>query len=222
MVFLDGLLIDLSIHFAQWLIGQTFFCNPCATLLVLLNPFIIQPLRVSVKFEAFVSPAKPQAHPAKCDSHHFNLLFVHTPANLLMPRSRLLLVSLFLLILLGLIIPIYAFAPRRAHDGEILHGKASWYGSEQGHHTASGERFNENDFTAANRHLPFGSIIRVTNENNGLSVQVRINDRGPWTGGRILDVSSAAADVLQMKRAGIVPVKIEVLQLGSPGRANNG
>jgi rare lipoprotein A len=113
-----------------------------------------------------------------------------------------------------------AFAPSR-HDfqkGEIEHGRASWYGKDQGHETASGERFDPDDLTAAHRHLPFGTIVRVTNEENGRSVEVRINDRGPWRGGRIIDVSSAAADVLQMKRSGIVPVELEVLRLGSPVR----
>ena len=118
--------------------------------------------------------------------------------------------------------PLSAFAPKRQHEGMVEYGKASWYGAEQGNHTASGERFNENRLTAAHRHLPFGTIIRVTDQMNGRTVDVRINDRGPWKGGRILDVTSAAADVLQMKRAGVVPVKIEVLELGSPGRHNDG
>ena len=74
--------------------------------------------------------------------------------------------------------------------------------------------------TAAHRHLPFGTIVRVTNRLNGESVEVRINDRGPWTGdNRIIDVSSAAADALQMKKAGIVPVEIEVVQLGGTSHA---
>jgi rare lipoprotein A len=119
--------------------------------------------------------------------------------------------------------PASAFAPTRySVEGAKEHGKASWYGSEQGNRTASGERFNENDLTAAHRHLPFGTIIRVTNQLNGRSVEVRINDRGPWRGGRILDVTSAAADILRMKKAGVVPVEIEVLKLGSPRRHNAG
>lgn len=109
------------------------------------------------------------------------------------------------------------------YDGETEHGLVSWYGYEQGRQTASGERFNPHQLTAAHRHLPFGTIVRVTNRNNGKSVEVRINDRGPFgDDDRIIDVSSAAADVLQMKRAGIVPVEIEVIRLGSPGRANQG
>jgi rare lipoprotein A len=100
-------------------------------------------------------------------------------------------------------------------SGETLHGMASWYGAEQGRETSSGERFNPHLLTAAHRHLPFGSIVRVTNEQNGCSVDVRINDRGPWTGDdRIIDVSSAAADILQMKQAGVVPVDVEVISLG--------
>ncbi len=110
---------------------------------------------------------------------------------------------------------------KRYHQGETQHGMASWYGAENGRHTASGERFDPNQLTAAHRHLPFGTIVRVTNQQNGLSVDVRINDRGPFGGGgRIIDLSSAAADVLQMKKAGIVPVEVEVIELGSPARPN--
>lgn len=115
-----------------------------------------------------------------------------------------------------------AFAPTRHEgQGDTEYGRASWYGSEQGRRTASGEHFDAGDLTAAHRHLPFGTIVRVTNRENGRSVEVRINDRGPWCGGgRIIDVSSAAADILHMKRAGVVPVKIEVLRLGSPKRTS--
>jgi rare lipoprotein A len=114
-----------------------------------------------------------------------------------------------------------AMGPRRYHEGETQRGMASWYGSENGRHTSSGERFDPGKLTAAHRHLPFGTIVRVTNRMNGLSVEVRINDRGPFgDGDRIIDLSSAAADVLQMKKAGIVPVEIEVVELPSPGGAN--
>lgn len=110
------------------------------------------------------------------------------------------------------------------YDGETQSGLASWYGSEQqGHLTSDGERFNMHLLTAAHRHLPFGTIVRVTNRLNGASVEVRINDRGPFDDDdRIIDLSSAAADVLQMKKAGIVPVEIEVVRLGSPARASQG
>ncbi len=105
------------------------------------------------------------------------------------------------------------------YRGETQHGYASWYGTENGSRTASGESFDCDQLTAAHRHFPFGTIVRVTNEQNGRSVDVRINDRGPWTGhGRIIDVSSAAADELGMKRAGIVPVELEILEVGSGRR----
>jgi rare lipoprotein A len=98
--------------------------------------------------------------------------------------------------------------------GETQHGLASWYSIKDGIHTVSGERFDDSKLTAAHRRLPFGTIVRVTNEQNGKSVDVRINDRGPWTGGRLIDLSSAAADELDMKRAGVVPVELEILEVG--------
>jgi rare lipoprotein A len=107
-------------------------------------------------------------------------------------------------------------------NGETETGYASWYGSENGRATSSGEVFNPRDYTAAHRHLPFGTIVLVTNRANGESVEVRINDRGPWTGGRIIDVSSAAADALHMKGPGIVPVEIEVVRLGAGKDQKNG
>jgi rare lipoprotein A len=102
----------------------------------------------------------------------------------------------------------------------VQHGLASWYSIKDGIHTASGERFDDHKLTAAHRHLPFGTIVRVTNEQNGRTVDVRINDRGPWTGGRLIDLSSSAADILDMKRAGVVPVDVEILQLGNGHRAD--
>lgn len=118
--------------------------------------------------------------------------------------------------------PAFGMGPKRYHEGETQRGMASWYGSENGRQTSSGERFDPRKLTAAHRHLPFGTIVRVTNELNGLSVDVRINDRGPFgDGDRIIDVSSAAADELQMKKAGIVPVEIEVVELASPGHTDH-
>jgi rare lipoprotein A len=104
----------------------------------------------------------------------------------------------------------------RMREGATQRGLATWYGpGSNGDQTADGETFNMNDLTAAHRHIPFGSIVRVTNLDNGRSVDVRINDRGPYGyRSRIIDVSSAAADILQMKRAGIVPVEIEIISLG--------
>jgi rare lipoprotein A len=86
-------------------------------------------------------------------------------------------------------------------DAEVI-GVASWYGSRfAGRRTASGERFDPSEFTAAHRTLPFGTRVRVTNA-AGKSVVVRINDRGPFHGGRVIDLSQAAAAELGLVRAG--------------------
>lgn len=88
-------------------------------------------------------------------------------------------------------------------------GKTSWYGPDfHGDYTANGERFDQNAMTAAHRTLPFGTLIMVENQNNGEQVVVRINDRGPYAGNRILDLSSRAADRIDMKQEGVVPVSI--------------
>jgi len=95
-------------------------------------------------------------------------------------------------------------------------GMASWYGAgEQGKLTADGEIYNRHALTAAHRHLPFNTRIMVTNRENGRSVEVRINDRGPYSKNRVLDLSEAAAKALDMKKSGVTPVEIEVIQRGS-------
>jgi rare lipoprotein A len=92
-------------------------------------------------------------------------------------------------------------------------GEASYYADAfHGRKTASGERFDMHAMTAAHRKLAFGTRVRVTNLNNGREVVVRINDRGPYAGGRVIDVSHAAARKLDMIGAGVVPVKVEVLK----------
>lgn len=96
-------------------------------------------------------------------------------------------------------------------------GKASWY--KMGHTTASGERMNADALAAAHRTLPFGTKVKVENLANGRSVVVRINDRGPFTGGRIIDVTQGAAEQLGMIRAGVARVKVTVLD--GPQLANN-
>jgi rare lipoprotein A len=91
-------------------------------------------------------------------------------------------------------------------------GMASFYGYDgSGNRTATGERFNPEGMTAAHRHLPFGTRVRVTNTRNGRSVVVRINDRGPFIRGRVLDLSYGAARILGMISNGVAPVKIEIL-----------
>lgn len=91
-------------------------------------------------------------------------------------------------------------------------GLASWYGPGfHGRRSANGEIYNQNAFTAAHRSLPFGTQVRVTNVNNGLSVIVRINDRGPFIRGRIIDLSAAAARTLGIVQTGVAPVSLEIL-----------
>ena len=97
-------------------------------------------------------------------------------------------------------------------ETEIDGGVASYYGNElAGNRTASGERFDPGQLTAAHRSLPFGSMVRVTNTSNGDSVIVRINDRGPFSRGRVIDVSQAAAREIGMHRSGTARVKLALL-----------
>lgn len=92
-------------------------------------------------------------------------------------------------------------------------GIASWYGPGfHGNRSASGEVFNQNALTAAHRTLPFGTVVRVVNLNNGRAVVVRINDRGPYTGGRIIDLSRGAAQQIGLTQSGVGRVRVEVLQ----------
>lgn len=93
-------------------------------------------------------------------------------------------------------------------------GKASWY--KMGTRTASGERMNANALAAAHRSLPFGTKVRVENLRNGRSVVVRINDRGPFIGGRVIDVTRGAAQKLGMIDSGVARVKVTVV--GGKGR----
>ena len=92
-------------------------------------------------------------------------------------------------------------------------GKASWYGRHfHGKPTASGEVFDQRLMTAAHKTLPLGSRARVTNLQNGNSVEVTINDRGPFVPGRIIDLSRAAADELGFLETGLAQVRVEILQ----------
>jgi rare lipoprotein A len=94
----------------------------------------------------------------------------------------------------------------------VADGEASFYGRElAGNRTASGERFNPQALTAAHRTLPMGTKLRVTNKANGRSVIVRINDRGPFSGGRIIDISLAAAQEIRMIGSGKAMVRLEQL-----------
>ena len=97
----------------------------------------------------------------------------------------------------------------RSHIGE---GMASYYGSElAGNRTASGERFDPGSLTAAHRTLAFHSRVVVTNLANGKEVVVRVNDRGPWSKSRVIDISHAAAREIGMHRSGTARVRLELL-----------
>ena len=102
---------------------------------------------------------------------------------------------------------------RRSKKSTHLTGMASFYGSEFAHRrTASGERFDPSQLTAAHRTLPFGTRVRVTNLENGRRVVVRINDRGPYARGRVLDLSRAAARKLGFVNDGVTRVRLEILR----------
>jgi rare lipoprotein A len=109
-------------------------------------------------------------------------------------------------------------APRIDKPQKMEIGHASWYGPRfHGKKTASGGIYDQSEFTAAHRFLPLGSKVRVTNLQNEKSVDVEINDRGPFIAGRIIDLSRAAAKALEMLEDGITRVRIELLAL--PGEA---
>jgi rare lipoprotein A len=96
-------------------------------------------------------------------------------------------------------------------------GTASWYGDRFKHRpTASGELFDPKALTAAHRSLPLATVARVTNLSNGRRILVRINDRGPYAGGRVIDLSRAAAKQLGMKEDGVAQVRIEVFADDQP------
>lgn len=98
------------------------------------------------------------------------------------------------------------------NDKYVETGIASWYGTKfHGRKTANGETYNMNDLTAAHRTLPMPSMVRVINLNNGRSLRLRINDRGPFARGRIIDVSRRAAQLLGFQRAGTARVRVEII-----------
>jgi len=112
----------------------------------------------------------------------------------------------------GLIVLIAAAAPFgavRADPTVEEHGKASYYADKfNGRKTASGTPLNQNAMVAASRDLPLGATARVTNEATGKTVKVKVKDRGPYSHGRVIDVSKRAAKALDMKKDGVAPVKV--------------
>lgn len=115
--------------------------------------------------------------------------------------------------------------PCTASEAFVAEGRASWYGTTaHGKQTANGEIYNKYALTAAHRKLPFGTVVRVKNMKNGRQVLVRVNDRGPYAKGRVLDVSRRAAEALKMVHSGVVPVTMEIVgnQKGQPLNNDSG
>lgn len=107
---------------------------------------------------------------------------------------------------------------KKATDSFMLvsEGKASYYANQfHGRKTANGETFNMNEMTAAHRTLPFGTWVRVTNMRNGKDVIVRINDRGPFIKGRVIDLSKQAAKEIGLMKAGTANVRVEAIDPSS-------
>jgi rare lipoprotein A len=128
-------------------------------------------------------------------------------------RSQLVLAAAVWLVLACILVSGCASAGGGKGMASSQIGVASYYAEKyHGRKTASGEAFDMNRLTAAHRTLPFGTRVRVTNLSNGKSVTVRINDRGPFVQGRIIDLSRAAAARIDMVRAGVVKVKIDILE----------
>ena len=118
--------------------------------------------------------------------------------------------SIVLVIILSLFFPLSS----GSLENYPQYGKASWYGGKfHGRKTASGERFNKYSYTVAHKKLPFGTIVRVTNLRNGKDVYVKVNDRGPFVKGRILDLSFAAAEAIAFNGRGVIRVKVELVSL---------
>jgi rare lipoprotein A len=112
---------------------------------------------------------------------------------------------------LGLLALSWLPAQAAVHEHGKISGIASWYGREhQGMPTASGEAFDRRELTAAHRSLPLGTVLRVTNPANGRQVTVRVNDRGPYVRGRMLDLSEKAARALGIVDRGKARVEMEV------------
>ena len=126
--------------------------------------------------------------------------------------------SLFLIVSCASSRPVsHPIAPADLHDSWSEDGLASWYGGDDGFEgkpTASGEIYDSSKMTAAHRDLPLGTVVRVTNLDNGRSVDVRINDRGPFIHGRVIDLSQEAARRLDVIGPGVAPVRLVIIRPG--------
>src|SRR6266581_312542 len=112
------------------------------------------------------------------------------------------------------------YEPLVSHEGFAQEGKASWYGKDfHGKLTSNGERYDMYAMTAAHKTLPLGVYVRVYNKSNGNEAIVRVNDRGPFVKGRIIDLSFTAAKKLGIVDSGTAPVRIEALGFGSDSQS---
>jgi rare lipoprotein A len=112
-----------------------------------------------------------------------------------------------------------AFLPTATLQANATEGMASYYGDRfDGRRTASGVRFDQDALTAAHRTLEFGTRVTVTNKANGRSVDVVINDRGPFSRGRTIDLSKAAAREIGMLSRGVAPVRLEIVESPAPSK----
>jgi rare lipoprotein A len=151
----------------------------------------------------------------------------HTPAPRVAAHFARILPVLLLSGCSSLFAPAKSFSLYENKPLSVEHGKASYYGGRWiGRLTANGERYRAEDCTAAHRKLPFNTVVRVTNLKNGKCVIVRINNRGPYAKGRILDLSVVAARKIDMIGDGIIPVRAEVLMpievISKPNRTLEG
>jgi rare lipoprotein A len=125
------------------------------------------------------------------------------------------------ILLSGLLLLATCTRIRYKEPADVQTGMASWYGSDfHGKTTSNREVYNMYDLTAAHRTLPFETLVIVTNLKNGKSVTVRINDRGPFVEGRIIDLSYAAANIIDAIEPGVIPVKLEIIKDSSPSRGS--
>jgi rare lipoprotein A len=129
------------------------------------------------------------------------------------------------LVVISIVCGVSGVIPRAASaedtkPGHVQIGDASWYGAyHQGRKTASGERFDAKELTAAHPSLPLDSTVRVTNLGNGKAVDVRVNDRGPYKKHRVIDLSAKAAEKIDLKRDGVSKVRVEPLAGGGNATA---
>ena len=118
---------------------------------------------------------------------------------------------------LSILFIVVLLSAAEAVSSQVEDGLASWYGGKfHGRLTANGEVFDTNELTAAHKTLPFGTLVKVTHVPDGRSVVVRINDRGPFVEGRIIDLSRAAADAIGLTARGVAPVRVEIVHAVQP------